>query len=115
MRSLTFGAISVFTALSAVGATLPSTSVRGEYVEARTADVYTGPCFANAEVGLTGNLAVMGWKIDKGDWQGVSLDGLSVMGVVQANGTLGDVNETPYPARAVLIIDKQASAEQRLA
>src|SRR5579884_3454667 len=115
MRSLTFGAISVFTALSAVGATLPSTSVRGEYVEARTADVYTGPCFANAEVGLTGDLAVMGWKIDKGEWQGVNLDGLSVMGVVHASGTLGDVNESVYPVKAVLIVDERANPEQRLA
>jgi hypothetical protein len=115
MRSLLFAAISVSTALSALGAKLPSTSVRGEYVEARTADVYTGPCFANAEVGLGGDLAVMGWKIDQGEWQGVNLDGLSVMGVVHASGTLGDVNETPYPVKAVLIVDDRASLEQRVA
>jgi len=77
--------------------------------------VYTGPCFANAEVGLTGDLAVMGWKIDKGEWQGVNLDGLSVMGVVHASGTLGDVNESVYPVKAVLIVDERANAEQRLA
>src|SRR5579884_2659088 len=115
MRSLLIAAISVSTALSVLGAKLPSTSVRGEYVEARTADVYTGPCFANAEVGLGGDLAVMGWKIDKGEWQGVSLDGLSVMGVVHASGTLGDVNETAYPVKAVLIVDDRANPEQRLA
>src|SRR5579884_91100 len=115
MRSLLIAAISVSTALSVLGAKLPSTSVRGEYVEARTADVYTGPCFANAEVGLGGDLAVMGWKIDKGEWQGVSLDGLSVMGVVHASGTLGDVNEPVYPVKPVLIVDDTASPEQRLA
>jgi len=40
--------------------------IHGQYVEARTADIYTGPCFANSEVELTGNLAVLGWKIEKG-------------------------------------------------
>ena len=84
-------------------------------MEARTADVYTGPCFANSEVGLTGDLAVMGWRIDKGEWQGVNLDGLSVMGAVHASGTLGDVNETVYPVQAVLIVDERADPEQRLA
>jgi hypothetical protein len=99
----------------AVSANLPSTHVRGEYIEARTADVYTGPCFANAEVGLAGDLAVMGWKIEKGSFQGVNLDGLSVMGVIHASNTLGDVTATAYPVKAVLVIDDRADAEQRLA
>lgn len=99
----------------ALSASLPSTHVRGEYIEARTADVYTGPCFANAEVGLTGDLAVMGWKIDQGDFQGVNLDGLSVMGAIRASNTLGNVIDTVYPVKAVLIIDERANAEQRLA
>jgi len=115
MRLFIVAAISVFTALSAAAASLPSTSVRGEYLEARTADVYTGPCFANSEVGITGDLAVMGWRIDKGEWQGVNVDGLSVMGVIHASGTLGDVNETVYPVKAVLIVDDRANPEQRLA
>ncbi len=99
----------------AFSASLPSTHLRGEYIEARTADVYTGPCFANAEVGLTGDLAVMGWKIDQGSFQGVNLDGLSVMGAIHASNTLGNVIDTVYPVKAVLIIDERANAEQRLA
>src|ERR1700724_1869195 len=99
----------------AVSANLPSTHVRGEYIEARPADVYTGPCFANAEVGLTGDLAVMGWKIDQGSFQGVNLDGLSVMGAIHASNTLGNVIDTVYPVKAVLIVDERANAEQRLA
>ena len=73
-----------------MAAKLPTTDVRGEYLEARTADVYTGPCFANGEVNQTGKLAVMGWHVDKGSWEGVNLDGLSVMGVLRASNTLGD-------------------------
>jgi hypothetical protein len=97
------------------GASIPTTQLRGEYIEARTADVYTGPCFANSEVGLTGDLAVMGWKIEAGSWQGVNLDGLSVMGVIHASTTLGDVTLSVYPVKAVLIVDERANAEQRLA
>jgi len=102
-------------AASLGAASLPATQLHGEYVEARTADVYTGPCFANAETGVTGDLAVMGWKIETGAFQGVSLDGLSVMGVVHASGTLGDPNENVYPVKAVLIVDDRANPEQRLA
>ena len=40
--------------------------VRGSYIETRTADVYTGQCFANGEVNLTGNEAIMAWQIDRG-------------------------------------------------
>ena len=89
--------------------------VHGAYIEARTADVFTGACFANSEAGNVGELAVMGWRIDKGSWQGVSLDGLTVVGVIKANSTLGDITNVTYPVKAVLIIDEKASPEQRLA
>jgi hypothetical protein len=90
--------------------------IHGQYVEARTADIYTGPCFANSEVELTGNLAVLGWKIEKGTWQGVSLDGLSVMGVVHSDNTLGDyMHPDVVNARSVLIVDERATPEQRIA
>jgi hypothetical protein len=90
--------------------------IHGQYVEARTADIYTGPCFANSEVELTGNLAVLGWKIEKGAWQGVPLDGLSVMGVVHAESTLGDfMHPEVVGARSVIIVDERANAEQRIA
>jgi hypothetical protein len=90
--------------------------IHGQYVEARTADIYTGPCFSNSEVELTGNLAVLGWRIDKGAWQGVSLDGLSVMGVVHSDSTLGDfMHPDVVGARAVMIVDERATPEQRIA
>jgi hypothetical protein len=105
---------------AAFAATLPksnalNTSVRGDYIEARTADVFTGPCFANSEVDLVGNLAVFGWRVNQGSWKGVKLDGLGVVGVVRASSTLGNVNGDAYPVQAVLIIDEKANAEQRLA
>jgi hypothetical protein len=99
----------------ALAASIPSHSIYGDYVEARTADVYTGQCFANSEAGLIGELAVFGWKVTKGSWNGVNLDGLGVVAAVRASHTLGDVYESPYPVKSVLIIDQSATPEQRLA
>lgn len=89
--------------------------IRGDYIETRSADVYTGQCFANGEVNLVGNEAILAWRIESGRWNNVSLDGLTVAAAVRANGTLGDPYENPYPAHAVLIVDDQATAEQRAA
>lgn len=94
---------------------IPTRNIYGDYIEARTADVYTGPCFANSEAGLIGNLAVFGWKVAKGSWQGVDLDGLSVVAAIRAKNTLGNVYETAYPVKAILIVDEKATPEQRLA
>ncbi len=107
-----FCAMAIAAMASAAG---PSIDVSGEYVEARTADVYTGPCFANSEVQLVGNLAVQGWKINKGVWNGVNLDGLAVVAAVKANSTLGDQTGSPYPVRALLVVDKKADLAQRAA
>jgi hypothetical protein len=85
----------------------------GSYVEARTCDVWTGPCFANAEVNMGGKNAVLGWKIDKGELDGVALDGLGVVAVVAASDTLGQVQTGP--ARAVLIVDSRANKTQHAA
>lgn len=99
----------------AFGGSLPSGKIYGEYVEARTADVFTGPCFANAEAGLIGNLAVFGWKVTRGNWHGTSLDGLGVVAAIRAASTLGDVYQPVNPVSAVLIVDDRATPEQRLA
>jgi hypothetical protein len=89
--------------------------IRGDYVETRSADVYTGQCFANGEVNLTGNQAILAWHVQSGSWDGVPLDGLSVAAAVRAKATLGDPYANPYPAQAVLMIDDQANDRQRAA
>jgi uncharacterized protein DUF1326 len=89
--------------------------IRGDYLETRSADVYTGQCFANGEVNLVGNEAILAWRVQTGEWDGVPLQGLTVAAAVRANGTLGDPYENPYPAKAVLLVDDQASAQQRAA
>lgn len=89
--------------------------VTGDYVESRSADVYTGQCFANGEVGLTGDQAILAWHIRSGSWDGVKLDGFSVVAAVKANATLGDPYADPYPAKSVLIIDNRADERERAA
>lgn len=106
--SLVFAALLIFFSVS-----IASAEVTGDYLETRSADVYTGQCFANGEVGLVGDQAILGWHVDKGTWNGVRLDGLSIVGVVKARATLGDPYGNPYPAKSVLIVDDRASAEQR--
>src|SRR5262249_14502667 len=92
-----------------------ATEIQGDYLETRSADVWTGPCFANSETGLVGREAIMAWRVEKGAWQGVPLDGLSVVGVVKANATLGDPFGAPLPAKAVVIVDEKATSAQRAA
>jgi hypothetical protein len=89
--------------------------IQGDYMETRSADVYTGQCFANGEVGLVGNEAILGWRVSQGSWNGVRLDGLSIAAAVRAKATLGDPYENPYPAKTVLIVDDQATPQQRQA
>lgn len=89
--------------------------IRGDYLETRSADIYTGACFANGEVNLVGNEAILAWHIRGGNWDGVPLEGLIVAAAVRANGTLGDPYENPYPAKAVLLVDEQAGPQQRAA
>src|ERR1044072_7176057 len=114
MRRFMFFAALVFSVLvmSAAG---QAQHISGDYVETRSADVWTGPCVANGEVNLAGDQAILAWRIDKGGWNGVSLDGLSVVSVVKAGATLGDTYNNPYPAKAVMIVDDKATGEQQKA
>jgi len=89
--------------------------IKGQYLETRSADVYVGQCFANGEVNLTGSEAIVAWHIQQGTWDGVPLAGLNVVGAVKAQATLGDPYAKPYPAKSVLVVDKQATPQQRQA
>lgn len=95
-------------------AAAPAT-LTGTYMEARTADVFIGECFRNSEVGLVGDLGVMGWNVAKGSFDGVNLDGLSVIAVVRASNTIGNIHQDYLPSKAVLVVDAKANAMQRIA
>src|SRR5437588_8116903 len=97
----------VVLALALMAAPVSAAGVSGAYIEARTCDVWTGPCFANAEMNIGGKHAVLGWKVDKGTINDVRLDGLSVVAVIATSDTLG--LEQTGPAKAILIVDDKAS------
>ncbi|HYB62757.1 MAG TPA: DUF1326 domain-containing protein [Methylomirabilota bacterium] len=114
MKSLSlFGILLLAGSIAAYAAPQASPQIYGQYLESRDADVYTGPCFANSEVNLSGHEAILAWHIQQGTWNNVPLDGLSVIAVVRASGTLGDPYENPLPAKAILIVDQGANEEQR--
>jgi hypothetical protein len=105
-------AVAVFAAVWCA-APASAAGIKGQYIEARTCDIWTGPCFANAELNLAGKNAVLGWKVDKGEFDQVKLDGLGVVAVIAASDTLG-VKQTGQ-SKAVLIVDSRANKEQRAA
>lgn len=102
-------------AVAAAVAPAQAAEIRGDYIETRSADVYTGPCFANGEVNLAGNQALLAWRVESGSWNGIRLDGLLVAGAVRARATLGDPYGNPFPAKSVILVDRRASPEQRKA
>jgi hypothetical protein len=98
--------------------TVSAAGIRGDYLETRSCDVYTGPCFANAELGLTGRQAIMAWSIDQGEFQGVDLAGLKAIVVVRSADTLGfgvGIQVRNELNKSVILLDNRATAEQQAA
>jgi hypothetical protein len=89
--------------------------IKGDYLETRSADVYVGQCFANGEMNTAGQEAIVAWHIGEGKWDDVSLNGLTIVGAIKAQATLGDPYGKPYPAKSVLLVDRQATPQQRQA
>ncbi|HEX4054967.1 MAG TPA: DUF1326 domain-containing protein [Tepidisphaeraceae bacterium] len=93
----------------------PNTSAKipvplaGDYVEARTASVFAGPCHYNGELVTTGCDAVMAWQFNSGSWNHVDLSGVRVMAVVTSDQNLG---QTAGSRKSAIIIDDSASAQQ---
>ena len=89
-----------------------SVSLRGDYVEVRTASVFAGACHYNGEVITTGRDALMAWNVTSGNWQGVDLTGVRALAIVSADANLG---ETSAARQSEIIIDSSASRTQALA
>src|SRR5579864_6174633 len=101
-----------------MGSTVFAAEISGEYLEARTCDVYTGPCFANGEIGIAGKEAVMAWRVDEGSWAGEDLSGLGVALIIKANDTPGfggSFTVKPDKISAVIVVDDKADDDQKAA
>src|SRR6266446_2116376 len=77
-----------------------STSVKGDYVEVRTASVFAGACHYNGEVTTTGRDALMAWNVSSGKSEGVDLTGVRAIAVISADDNLSN---TEAGRRAELI------------
>jgi Protein of unknown function (DUF1326) len=111
-----FRLLSICALIALVAAPVVAGDLKGDYLETRTCDVYTGPCFANGQVGLTGNDAMMAWNIERGSYEGVKLAGLKVVVVTTASDTLGfggTLAINPKNIRSVVIVDDKADRQQR--
>ena len=91
-------------------------TVTGDYVEVRTAEIFTGGCILGSEWESLGREAIMAWRVSRGAVNGTSIDGLSIVAVVGADRNLG--SETlggppPSQVKTVLIVDGRASSAQR--
>jgi len=111
------GFVAAFAMIVAVSALVFSShaenvSLRGDYVEVRTASVFAGACHFNGEVVTTGRDALMAWNVTSGKWQGVDLTGVRVMAIVSAEANLAEGNAA---RKSEIVIDSQASRAQALA
>lgn len=90
--------------------------VRGEYIEARTAEVFAGGCVMNSQAGTMGKQAVLAWRIADGVVHGVDVAGLSVVAAIAGDYNLG-MREmggaAPTDVRALVYVDATATASQR--
>ncbi|MDX6530725.1 MAG: hypothetical protein QOH41_3015 [Blastocatellia bacterium] len=89
-----------------------NTTVKGDYVEVRTASVFAGACHFNGEVTTTGRDALLAWNVTSGKWNGVDLTGMRAIAVVSSDDNLSN---TQAGRRAELIIDKSATHDQLVA
>jgi hypothetical protein len=117
-RTITLAALLVFAATaSAIVSAAEKGSLTGSYVEARTAEVFTGGCIMNSEAETMGKQAVLAWNIDRGSYNGVQLDGLSVVAALAGDRNLGMVEMGGAKAnvRTAMFVDQRANPAQQIA
>jgi hypothetical protein len=96
----------------AVRAENKTAQLQGDYIEARSASVYAGPCHYSNEAVTDGRSATAAWRFTDGTWKGVSLKGLSAVAVISAKANLAEDIKT---RRSVLYLDSRATPQQTAA
>lgn len=116
MRRTAIAAILLGLAAAPVLTAKPA-SIKGTYVEARTAEVFAGGCVMNGEAGTTGREALLAWKVDQGRFGGVALNGLSIVAAVSADVNLGihEIGGESPTTRTALFVDSRATPAQQKA
>jgi len=116
-RLITTMAVASLFAAPLVARGVSDGSLTGSYVEARTAEVFTGGCIMNGEAATTGREALLAWKIDRGSFDGVPLNGLAVIAAVAGDTNLGvrEIGGDVAHTKSAVFVDERATAAQRAA
>lgn len=114
MRKILFAIFAVVAAVSCLVFTsqAENVSVRGDYVEVRTASVFAGACHFNGEVMTTGRDAMMAWNVTSGKWRDVDLAGVRLMAIVSSDANL---SEASAARQSEIVIDSSVSRTKALA
>src|SRR4029450_5131278 len=70
----------------------------------------------NSEAETVGKQAVLAWKVDHGSFNGIAIDGLSVVAAVSGDRNLGmtEMGGAKPPVRSAVFVDQRANPAQRL-
>src|SRR5438128_11837699 len=90
-------------------------TITGTYVEARTAEVFTGGCIMSSEADTVGKQAILAWKVDRGSYNGVSLDGLSVVAALSGDANLGihEIGGLSATVKSAVVVDERDQHARR--
>src|SRR4051812_48099670 len=114
MKRISIVAAVLITCAAAIAFTsrAETTTVKGDYVEVRTARGFTGACHFNGEVVTTGREAIMAWNFASGRWNGTGIGGLKAIAVVSSDENL---ENTSAARRSEIILDNSANHDQKVA
>ncbi|HYL94088.1 MAG TPA: DUF1326 domain-containing protein [Alphaproteobacteria bacterium] len=84
--------------------------VAGEYVEARSGEVYTCGCLFSSEQVTAGKEAILAWHIREGEYRGTALAGVKAAAVIVGKGNLG---LTATNRTSVLYVNQGSTSDQQ--
>ncbi len=110
MKQLFLGLGTALLAVATAGVSA-APAVIGDYVEARSCNVFAGPCHYGSEYTTAGREAIMVWRVRHGVRSGQTLDGLTAVAAVAAEENLSVAGER----RSIFYVDQRATPAQRAA
>ncbi len=93
-----------------------SEPIIGHYLESKSTRIWLGPTHKNGILQKTGphnhrgDFVILGWSVEKGEWEGQNLKGLKVAAAIRVDGSLEFLNKSKL--KSVLFIDKKANEKQ---
>jgi hypothetical protein len=107
-----YGVVAVLSLLAGAFAAAQGPVITGEYIEDRANRVFGCYCEWSGERVTGGKEAILGWRIQAGEYAGASLSGVTAAAVVMGEASLSAGNA---PRKSILFLDSHATAAQRQA